>query len=195
MVQPNLTRNLYFLTPTVVNWVDVFTRPVYNHIIVDSLRFCQEQKGLEIFAWVLMSNHLHLIVGVDKDLSDDEIQKEVSNVIRDFKKFTSKKIVEAIIQNEQESRREWMLNRFEYAGANDKKIVNYRFWQEGNHEEIIVTNKFLWQKIDYIHMNPVRREIVSIPEDYIYSSASNYAGTKGILEVRVIDSVMRYQGR
>lgn len=63
MAEIRLTKELYFITSTVVDWMDVFTSPVYKHIVVDSLKFCQEHKGLELFAWVLMTNHLHMIVG------------------------------------------------------------------------------------------------------------------------------------
>lgn len=187
MYLPDLTRTLYFVTTTVVDWVDVFTRPVYSHIVVDAIRYCQENKGLQVYAWVLMSNHLHLVVGLKQDHSDKDETLELSNIIRDFKKYTSKKIVEAIQDNVQESRKEWMLNRFAYAGQNDSKISNYRFWQEGYYVETIVTKKFLRQKVDYIHQNPVRREVVANPEEYLYSSAVNYVGGKGLLDVCVVD--------
>jgi len=113
----NLTRILYFTTSTVIDWVDIFTRPSYRHIIVDSLSYCQTHKGLIIYAWVLISNHLHMIV----DTNDDTT---VSDVLRDFKKFTNKKILKALEQDEHESRREWLLDRFWFAGANDKRIKN-----------------------------------------------------------------------
>ena len=85
-----------FITSTIVEWVDVFTRPVYKQIIVDSLKYCQESKGLDIYAWVLMSNHLHAIVSAREGCN-------LSDILRDFKKFTSKRIIEAINQ-EPESR-------------------------------------------------------------------------------------------
>lgn len=184
---PNLTRTLYFVTTTVVDWVDVFTRPAYSHIVVDSLQYCQEKKHLVVYAWVLMSNHLHMIISLDGEMDSEKERLELSNVIRDFKKFTSKKIVSAILENEQESRKAWMLNRFEYAGFNDSKIKDYRFWQEGYHVEEITATKFLKQKIDYIHQNPVKREIVAYAEDYLYSSAVDYSGRKGMVDVCIVD--------
>ena len=111
----------YFVTLTVVDWVDVFTRKSYKLLVIDSLKYCQRHKGLEIYAWCLMTNHLHMIVKAAGNQS-------LSEILRDFKKFTSKAIV-ALISDSPESRREWMLNRFGYAGRNDKKITNYRFWQ------------------------------------------------------------------
>ena len=141
--------------------------------------YCQKEKGLIIYAWVLMSNHLHAIVG-----SSEEIK--VSDIWRDFKKFTSKKIINTLICDPQESRQEWMLNRFEYAGKNDKKITNYKFWQEGNDAQEIYLNDYFNQKLNYIHQNPVKAELVNRPEEYRYSSAIDYAGGKGLLDVVLV---------
>ena len=165
----------YYVTLTVVDWVDIFTRPVYKHIIVDSLQHCIDNKGLEINAWVLMSNHLHMVASSKSDLL-------LSDILRDMKKFTSKKIV-ATIEEVPESRVEWMLYRFGYAGKFDNKIKEYKFWQEGNEPKEIQTFPFLQQKVDYIHNNPVRAELVSEPHHYLYSSAIDYCGGKGLLSV------------
>lgn len=173
-----LTQELYFTTSTVIDWMDVFTRPLYKHIILESLEYCQANKGLDIYAWVLMTNHLHLIVGVSGG-------NTIGDVLRDFKKFTSKGIVKAIQENEQESRQEWLMNRFQFRAANDKKITNFKFWQEDNHVENIYSYDFYKQKFEYIHQNPVRQEIVARAEDYMYSSARNYAGMEGLLKVIV----------
>ena len=89
---------IHFITFALVEWVDVFTRKAYCDIALDSLRFCQAEKGLVLHAWCLMTNHLHLIGSAkNEDLSD---------ILRDFKKFTSKQIIEAIINNKQESRKD-----------------------------------------------------------------------------------------
>ena len=178
MTPKALTHELYFTTTTVVDWLDVFTRPRYKHIIVESLEYCQANKGLDIYAWVLMTNHLHMIVGTSGAAS-------IGDVLRDFKKFTSKGIVKAIQENEQESRQEWLLNRFRFRAANDKKITNFKFWQDDNYVENIISYDFYKQKLDYIHENPVRQEIVARAEDYLYSSARNYAGMDGLLKVIV----------
>ena len=173
-IQHRINGEVYFVTDTVVDWVDIFTRPIYKHIVIESLQYCQEHKGLIIYAWVLMSNHLHAIVG-------SEGEAKVSDIWRDFKKFTSKEIIATIKTEISESRSEWMLNRFEYSGKNDKKIKNYRFWQEGNDAQGIYLNEYFEQKLNYIHYNPVKAEIVNRPEDYRYSSAIDYAGGKGLL--------------
>jgi putative transposase len=165
----------YFLTMTVVDWVDVFTRPVYKHIVIDSLKYCQKEKGLEIYAWCLMTNHLHLIASAKEGYN-------LSDILRDFKKFTSKKIVEAI-QAENESRKNWILYRFEFAGKLNPKIKEYKFWQDGNEAKEIHSDEFLDQKLDYIHNNPVVAEIVNEPQDYRYSSVIDYSGGKGLIDV------------
>lgn len=174
-----LTHKLYFTTSTIVDWMDIFTRPQYKHIIVESLEYCQANKGLDIYAWVLMTNHLHMIVGMRGE-------DAIGDVLRDFKKFTSKKIINAIHENQQESRKEWLLSRCSFRAANDKKIASYKFWQEGNHIEQIDTYEFYKQKLDYIHQNPVRQEYVEYPQDYLYSSARNYAGMDGLIKVIVV---------
>lgn len=172
-----LTRELYFTTTTVLDWMDVFTRSQYKHIIIDSLKYCQANKGVDIYAWVLMTNHLHMIV----DMRDDN---QVGAFLRDFKKFTSKSIVNTIRANEQESR-DWLAKRFDFRSAINKRITDDKFWFDDNHVELIHTYDFYKQKLDYIHQNPVRQEIVDRPEDYLYSSARNYAGLDGLLEVIV----------
>jgi len=129
--------NIYFLTLTVVDWVDVFTRPVYRHIIIDSLQHCIKNKGLELYAWVIMSNHIHLVAAAkDND--------NLSDILRDFKKFTSKAIISAI-QETPESRRDWMLYRFTYAATQSPKAQEYKFWQDGNEAKEIITADF-WNK-------------------------------------------------
>jgi putative transposase len=169
---------VYFLTLTIVDWVDIFTRPVYKHLIVDSLNYCIAQKGLKVYCWCLMSNHLHLIAGAENEES-------LSDILRDFKKFTSKAIIDAI-KVVPESRRDWMLNIFWYAGKNNKKIKNYKVWQDGNDAKEIHMTEFLEEKMEYIHNNPVIAEIVFNPEEYLYSSAKDYAGEKGLVDIEMV---------
>ncbi|MEQ9404678.1 MAG: transposase, partial [Cyclobacteriaceae bacterium] len=154
---------VYFLTFTVVGWIDVFTRKEYKIVIVDSLNYCIKEKGLMVYGWCLMSNHLHLVVRARDG-------HKISDIIRDFKKFTAKKII-SMITNEPESRRGWMLNQFEYAGRRLKRISRYKFWKDDNHAIELDTVKLLSQKLDYIHMNPIESMIVEEPEDYLMSSS------------------------
>ena len=178
-IQNQINGDVFFVTDTVVDRVDTFTRPKYKHIIINSLEYCQQHKGLIIYAWVLMTNHMHAIVGSNSN-------QKVSDIWRDFKKFTSKEIMGELKYDGQESRVEWMLDRFEFAGRNDSHIKNYRFWQEGNDAQQIYMYDYYLQKLNYIHQNPVKAEFVNQPEEYRYSSAIDYAGGKGLLEVMVV---------
>ena len=114
----------YYLTLTIVEWVDIFSRPGYKHLTIDSLNYCIANKGLKVYCWCLMSNHLHLIAS-----TGDE--GNLSDILRDFKKFTSKAIIDAIKENP-ESRKDLLLNLFWYAGKNNDKIKNFKIWQDGN---------------------------------------------------------------
>lgn len=169
---------IYFVTFTIVDWVDVFTRPVYKQLIIDSLRYCQQEKGLEIYAYCLMTNHIHLLVSAQHPAN-------LPDIIRDFKKHTNKQIIK-LIENEQESRRDWMLYRFQYHAKYNNRIQNYKVWTDGYHGIACDLHHILMQKLDSIHNNPVRAEIVSLPEHYLYSSAANYAGEKGMLDVLLL---------
>lgn len=126
-----------------------------------------------------MSNHIHLII----QSKDDKL----SDLIRDFKKFTAKNILEKI-QTEPESRREWMLERFKKATETHSRNKNYQFWQYGNHAEEIYSEKFMWSKLDYVHLNPVRAGIVEKASHYLYSSASNYVTNQGLLNIELVDN-------
>lgn len=169
----------YFLTFTVIDWMDVFTRKEYKIEIVDSLNYNTEHKGLIINAWCLMSNHLHLVAYAREGF-------RLSDIIRDFKKFTSKQITKQI-ENGNESRKEWLLNRMSYRGKHLKRITNYKFWTDKNHAVSLDSNKMIEDRIDYIHNNPVEALIIDNPEDYIFSSARDYAGIKGLVNVEIID--------
>ncbi len=168
---------LYFITPTMINWLDVFIRPEYKYVIVDALNYCVNNKGLNIFAWCLMTSHMHLVV------SSNEPHR-LSDTLRDFKKFTATTIIK-MIKEGPESRRQYLLNQFEDAGLSDKRITKYKFWQESNHAVELDQFKpeITDQKINYIHYNPVEAGIVSYPVDYLFSSARDYADIKGLVKV------------
>ena len=174
-----LSHATYFVTITTVGWVDVFTRLEQKEVIIESLRFCQKNKGLEIYAYCIMSNHVHLLCGATQEPS-------LSEIMRDFKKFTSKEIIRTI-ELGPESRREWMLKYFEDACYRLKRDQKFKVWQDGYHAEILYSPEFLRQKLKYIHNNPLKERIVEKPEDYIFSSARNYSGVKGELEVVLLD--------
>ncbi len=163
---------VYFVSFAVRGWVDVFTRNEYKNILVENLKYCQEHKGLEIFAWCIMTNHLHLVIRAKEGY-------RLPDILRDYKKFTSKAITKAIADNYQESRKEWLLEQF-------KTPEGFRFWRADNKPIELWSNKVIDQKIDYIHQNPVEEGLVFKAEDYVYSSAIDYAGENGLLDVIVI---------
>ena len=168
---------MYFLTMQIVNWIDIFTRKIYKDIIIDSFQYSIENKGFDVFAYVIMSNHIHLLC---KSNTDD-----LSGTIRDIKSFTSKQMLK-YIQEENESRRTWMLNLFEFEAKKHKRNTKYQVWTHINHPEYIYSNKFIRQKLDYIHNNPVKAGIVEHPEEYLYSSARNYAGLDNLLKIELL---------
>ena len=172
--------SLHYLTCTIVGWVDIFTRKEYKEIIIESLQFCQEKKGLRVHAFTIMSNHLHLIV------SAKEGSKGLSRIIGDFKEFTAKQIIKTI-KTIEESRKEWMLNIFAHYGKNNKRNQTYQVWIQDNHPIELLTPKWILQKINYIHQNAVEAGWVKEAFHFLYCSASNYRDGKGLLNVKVID--------
>lgn len=170
---------LYFVTFSVVQWIDIFTRPIYKDLIVENLKYCQKEKGLEIYAWSIMTNHMHLIVGRNGEVN-------IEDIIRDFKKYTAVVLCKAIENNPQESRKKWLLWMFHKLAEKSKKHQKYCFWQNEYHPIELATNEMMQQKLDYIHHNPVEAGWVSEPEHYVYSSAIDYSGGKGLLEVKFI---------
>ncbi|MFI5196184.1 MAG: REP-associated tyrosine transposase [Chitinophagales bacterium] len=166
---------MYFLTFTIVDWVDVFSRKNYRDIVMDSLRFCINEKNLKLYGYVIMTNHVHII-------AHSPIGK-LSDTIRDFKKYTGRHIIESI-KNEPESRREWLLHRFEWNAQQNLRSSDHQVWTHENHAVSITSEKFFRQKLNYIHQNPVRAGWVEREEDYVYSSAKAlYNNVKGLLEL------------
>ncbi len=162
----------------------MFTRNNHKKAVVDSLRYCIKNKGLNVYAYCLMTNHLHLVVNCDEPF-------QLADTIRDFKRHIVKKVFFQII-NEPESRREWMLNMFQKNGETYKSNESFKFWKTGNHAIELFTEKFVWEKINYIHNNPVQEDFVINPEDWKYSSASNYINDTGILkEVYCLPPMLR----
>jgi putative transposase len=170
---------LYFVTYVVINWIDVFTRNIYRDVLLDSWEYCIKNKGLKIYAWCIMTNHVHMIISSEKD--------ELGNMMRDLKSYTSTTLRKVITENKQESRKDWMLKMMINAGLNNKNNRDFQFWQQHNHPIILDSNYLIDQKLDYIHNNPVKAGFVAKPEDYIYSSAGDYAGIKGLIDIELIN--------
>ena len=172
------TAGLYFVSFATVNWIDVFTRQLYFDVLAESVNYCRKEKGMELYAYCFMPSHVHFIFR--------SANKEPSELLRDFKKYTSKKITEAIENNPQESRKEWLLWHFERAGKKNATTSKYQFWQQHNKPIELWSEKVIKQKIDYIHNNPIVNGFVTNAVDWKYSSARNFQDDNTILK---IDSV------
>jgi putative transposase len=159
----------YFLTCTIVNWMPLFADPSIVQIVLDSLHYLQKSGRIQVFAFVIMENHLHLIA------SAENLTKELG----DFKSYTAGRIVDYL----QEKHSDRVLRELKFHKVPHKLDRTYQVWQEGSHPEILQSLDMLRQKMEYLHMNPVRRGYVDDPVDWRYSSARNYAGKAGILEV------------
>ena len=162
---------LYFCTLTVVGWADVFTRKRNAEVIIESLAYCQKasssrrvgEKGLELFAYVLMPSHLHLIGRVQEG--------RLSDVLRDFKSFTAKRLLELIANESGESRREWLMRLFQEAAEGTNQNKELMFWQKTNHPIEITHGAMYDQKVSYMHTTTVEEGLVTLPEHYAWSSA------------------------
>ena len=156
---------VYFVTLTVNKWIDLFTRNDYKELLVDNLIYCQKNKGLEIYAWCIMTNHLHLMVARNGAFL-------LPDIMRDFKKYTSKSLFKFMSDTPQESRKAWLTELL-------SSPTGVSLWKRGNHPIELWSNHVIDQKLNYIHNKPVASGIVSKPEDYLYSSAIDYARRKG----------------
>jgi REP element-mobilizing transposase RayT len=168
---------IHFITFAVVEWIDVFTRKDYSEIVVNSLKFCQQNKALQVHAWVIMSNHLHLILSAKEEST-------LSDILRDFKKFTSSQILKSIEKKESESRKKWMLWIFSSKAKINKRNDKYQFWQQDNHAIECSTEEILDSRMKYLHENPLRAGLVRNEWEYTYSSAIDYyKQEKGMIEI------------
>jgi putative transposase len=169
----------YFITFTTINWIRLFEDSRYAAIIIDSIKYCQQYKGLVLYAYCIMPSHIHLIAQAEHG--------NLPDIIRDIKKYTSALIIKFL---QADTARKDDLQKIKMAGQLCERNKKHKVWQDGFHPEIIVTNKFFYQKLKYIHQNPVEGRIVSYAEDYAYSSARNYAGLEAVLPV-IIESQMQ----
>lgn len=169
----------YFVSFAVVEWLDVFTRNEYKDLLLESLTFCQKEKGMEIYAWVVMTNHIHLVFRSTKGITPGQL-------LGSFKRHTSRSIVKAISENGRESRKEILLSTFKRNGSKASNVLKYQFWRQDNKPIELWSNHVIAQKIRYIHNNPVKQGFVFQPEDYRYSSAVDYSGEKGALDGVVV---------
>jgi REP element-mobilizing transposase RayT len=159
----------HFLTCTIVGWLPVFTRPETVKIVLDSWRFLQEHRGVDIFGYVILENHLHMIASAP-DLGE-QIQR--------FKSFTARQIIDHL----KKCNAQRLLSLLAYLKASYKTECEFQLWEEGSHPQSIHSDDMMVQKLDYMHVNPVKRGYVDDPTHWRYSSARNYAGLPGLIDV------------
>lgn len=170
---------LYFVSFATVYWLDVFVRDIYFDLVVRSLDYCRKEKGMEIYAWCVMTSHVHLIF---RSKNNDP-----STLMKSLKTYTSKQLQSLIEQNNQESRKEWLLWLMERSGAKNSNVKKRQFWQQHNKPIELWSARVISQKLDYLHNNPVEAGFVFEPEHWKYSSAIDYAGGKGLLEIEYLE--------
>ena len=155
--------NLYFVTTTIVERQNVFVSIPFLDNIIESLKYCCTNKGLHLHGYVIMPNHTHYIVSSEPPI-------RLSDIIRDFNRFTSHNIIALL----EEMNRIDVLEVFHKVAIDEGRGNRYKVWQEGFHPIAIYTRAFFQQKLDYLHENPMRKGFVDRPEQWRWSSARNY---------------------
>lgn len=168
----------YFVSFAVVNWIDLFIREKYFNVVVESLAYCISHKGLIVNAWCNMPSHIHLIIRSETNLLED--------IVRDMKKITSKELIKIIKNSHEESRKKWLLWMFKKAGSQNKRNQTYQLWQQHNQPIELNNNQKIDQRLNYLHMNPVKAGFVEEPSNWKFSSAKNYVGKEGMLDIKLI---------
>ena len=167
--------NYYFCTDTIWGWQSVLASEPFFQTMIDSLKYCRENNGLQIHGFVIMPNHVHTILSTEK--------KSLSSILRDYKRFTSNRI--SVLLRESNNKR--LLNYFSTAEKEITRGDECTIWQRGSRPSGLITKKFFQQKLNYIHLNPVRKGYVLAPEHWKYSSARNYIlNDQSILEIDLI---------
>ncbi|HGZ70621.1 MAG TPA: transposase [Nitratifractor sp.] len=160
----------HFLTCTILNWLPIFTRKESVQIIIDSLKYLQKEENLKLYAYVILENHLHLIAQSD----------DIAKSMRHFKSFTAKELLKLL----QKENANTLLEQFRFYKKAHKKDREYQIWQEGYQPKLIQSDAMMIAKINYIHENPVKRGYVDEAKHWRYSSARDYEGIKGLIEVQ-----------
>ncbi|MDP3840692.1 MAG: transposase [Methylococcales bacterium] len=163
------TQAPHFLTCTVINWIPLFTRPQTVDIILNALQYRQQHNGWKVYGYVILENHLHLVVQADDLLAELPL----------FKSYTARQLIDYL----KECHAERVLKQMAFFRKAHKLDREYQCWEEGSHPQLIQNAEMLRQKLDYIHFNPVKRGYVDKPEHWRYSSARNYAGLEGLMPV------------
>jgi putative transposase len=171
---------VYFVTFTIAEWIKVLEKDDYKDLIINTIKFYQKNKGLVVYGYCIMPNHVHMIVQAVSNFT-------ISEILRDVKKFTARAIVKKL-EDEKPAGYLNILSKFAEAGTPLKRITSYKVWQDGNHAKLIYSNKFLMEKLSYLHNNPIEYGLCSVSWEYEYSSAANYMDKYSMLEVVLLSS-------
>jgi REP element-mobilizing transposase RayT len=168
-------KGCYFVTLTTVQWVDIFFRKAYKDILVEQFKWHKENDGLRIHAYVIMTSHIHAVVSLEESSS-----KSIGAVIGKFKEYTCKQLVGRLL-SKNESRRNYMV---EVISTNvSKRNQDFQIWQHKNHPVLLKSKSWIHQRVEYTHQNPVKEGWVNKSEHYVYSSARDYKGIKGLVPI------------
>jgi putative transposase len=159
----------YFMTCTIVGWLPLFTRPEAVEVVLDSWRYLQQNGSFQLYGYVILENHLHLVASAP----------ELPNAMKSFKRHTARKLIALLERHGAEP----LLRGLRALKLRHKTESTYQVWQEGHHPQQIGNDDMMRQKLEYIHNNPVKRGFVDDPTHWRYSSARNYAGQPGLIEV------------
>lgn len=159
----------HFMTCTVVEWLAVFTRPETVQILLDCWQYQRQHAGLKLHGYVILENHLHFAAQAPA----------LDKCVASFKTYTARQIIDYLQQHQAEL----LLQRLRFAKVAHKHDREFQFWQEGVHAELIFSDLMMREKLDYIHANPIKRGYVNLPEHWRYSSAANYAGMRGLIDI------------
>lgn len=176
------TEAIYFVSFAVVDWIDVFIRDEYREIVTNSISHCIDKKGLIVHAWVIMSNHVHLLISLKPDNAHS-----LSDIMRDMKKYTAMQIIKAIREHPQESRKDWILYLLYNAGKRNSNNKNFQLWRQDNHPIQIKDDRHCQDTLSYIHDNPVKAGLVYEAVHYVWSSAAEYEGKTGKIPLQILD--------
>ncbi len=159
----------HFMTCTVMEWLPIFTRPEVVKILLDCWQYQRDHKGLKLYGYVVLENHLHFIAQAPN----------LAKCVQEFKSFTARQIIDYLKVHHAEQ----LLTRLCFAKRAHKTDREYQFWQEGVHAEMVFSDEIMREKLNYIHQNPVKRGYVDRIEHWRYSSARNYEGQGGVIDI------------
>ena len=159
----------HFITCTVVNWIPLFTRKESVEILLEAFRYLQKDEDFKLYAYVILENHIHIVA------QSNDIAKSMAR----FKNYTAKELLRLLKKENVKT----ILEQLSFYKKAHKIDREYQVWQDGIQPKLMQNDAMMKNKIDYIHHNPVKRGYVDDATHWRYSSARDYEGVEGLLEV------------